>query len=58
MNAVRQAFAAILLFVSYFSPPTNPKNMGMFVIGFITAKNPVNTDIENNKIVSDINSFL
>ena len=54
-KAVRQAVLAVCLRCSFVSPSTNPRKMGVFVMGFIMAKKPVNTVSANPQVVVDMN---
>ena len=49
-NAVMQDVFAIAFLCFSSLSPTSPKNTGVFAMGFIIAKKPVNTDNENVKI--------
>ena len=48
-NAVMEADLAIFLFDALSWSPTRPRNTGIFAMGFIIAKKPVNTVMENVK---------
>ncbi len=49
INAIKTARLLIRNLASLLAPPTNDKNIGKLEIGFIMAKNPVNTVIEKVK---------